>query len=81
MTPLVSKLIFQPSFLILFICLNLNLSKTAQTFVNIESGVLFTGSNNIRNGNNGTLFSLKNDFSTPASVQFYLPTKKTNNYV
>ena len=39
----------------------------AQTFVNIESGVLFTGLNNIRNGTNGTLFSLKNDLSTPPS--------------
>ena len=42
-----------------------NLSINAQTFVNIESGVLFTGLNNIRNGTNGTLFSLKNDLSTP----------------
>jgi hypothetical protein len=72
MNPLASKLIYQPSFWILFICLNLNLSTNAQTFVNIESGVLFTGSNNIRNGNNGTLFSLKNDFSTPASPFFRL---------
>ena len=39
----------------------------AQTFVNIESGVLFTGLNNIRNGTDGTLFSLKNDLSTPPS--------------
>ena len=39
----------------------------AQTFVNIESGLLFTGLNNIRNGINGTLFSLKNDLSTPPS--------------
>ncbi len=52
--------------------MNFNLSTNAQTFVNIESGVLFTGSNNIRNGNNGTLFSLKNDFSTPASPFFRL---------
>ena len=63
MNHLVSKLIFKPSFWILFSCLNLNLSTNAQTFVDIESGVLYTGSNNIRNGNNGTLFSLKNDFS------------------
>ncbi|MFT4662471.1 MAG: hypothetical protein ACI8XB_002761, partial [Patiriisocius sp.] len=72
MNHLASKLIFQPSFWILFICLNLNLSTNAQAFVNVESGVLFTGSNNIRNGNNGTLFSLKNDFSTPASPFFRL---------
>ena len=67
MNHLVSKLIFKPSFWILFSCLNLNLSTNAQTFVDIESGVLYTGYNNIRNGNNGTLFSLKNDFSTQKS--------------
>ena len=39
----------------------------AQPFVNLESGVFFTGINNIRNGNNGTVFSLKNDFQTPVS--------------
>jgi hypothetical protein len=47
--------------------LNLNLSANAQTFINFESGALFTGINDIRNGNNGTLFSLKNDFPTPVS--------------
>lgn len=72
MNHLASKFIYQPRFWILFICLNLNLSTNAQTFINIESGVLFTGFNNIRNGNNGTLFSLKNDFSTPASSFFRL---------
>ena len=54
-------------FLFVLICLTFNLSINAQTFVNIESGVLFTGLNNIRNGTNGTLFSLKNDLSTPPS--------------
>ena len=54
-------------FLFVLICLTFNLSINAQTFVNIESGVLFTGLNNIRNGINGTLFSLKNDLSTPPS--------------
>lgn len=53
--------------LFILICLTFNLSINAQTFVNIESGVLFTGLNNIRNGINGTLFSLKNDLSTPPS--------------
>jgi len=53
--------------LFILICLTFNLSINAQTFVNIESGVLFTGLNNIRNGTNGTLFSLKNDLSTPPS--------------
>ena len=52
---------------ILFICLNSNLSTNAQTFVNLESGAFFTDINDIRNGNNGTLFSLKNDFQTPVS--------------
>ena len=44
-----------------------SLSTNGQTFANIESGVLFTSVNNIRNGTNGKLFSLKNDFSTPPS--------------
>jgi hypothetical protein len=43
------------------------LSTNAQTFVNLESGAFFTDINDIRNGNNGTLFSLKNDFQTPVS--------------
>jgi hypothetical protein len=67
MNLLASRILFQPRFWILFICLNLNSYTKAQTFVNIELGVLFTGTNNIRNGNNGTLFSLKSDLSTPAS--------------
>ena len=58
---------FQSRFCIFFICLTFNLSMNAQTFFNIESGVLFTGLNNIRNGTDGTLFSLKNDLSTPPS--------------
>jgi hypothetical protein len=48
------------------------LSSNAQTFVNIESGALFTNINDIRNGYNGTLFSLKNDFQTPVSPFFRL---------
>ena len=67
MNYLTSKLFFPSIFWILFICLNFNLSTNAQTFVNLESGALFTDVNNIRNGNNGTLFSLKNDFQTPVS--------------
>ena len=65
MNHLTSKLVFQSRFWILFICLNFNLSTNAQTFINFESGALFTSINDIRIGNNGTLFSLKNDFSTP----------------
>ena len=51
----------------LFICLNSSLSTNAQAFVNLESGAFFTDINDIRFGNNGTLFSLKNDFQTPVS--------------
>lgn len=68
----ISKLVFQLKYLILFIFLNSNLYSNAQTFLNIESGVFFTGINDIRNGNNGTLFSLKNDFQTPVSPFFRL---------
>jgi len=68
MNHLSSKTFFQSRFWIFFICLTFSLSTNAQTFVNIESGVLFTGLNNIRNGANGTLFSLKNDLSTPPST-------------
>ncbi|MFN5422572.1 MAG: hypothetical protein ACK5AO_04840 [bacterium] len=64
---LISKLVFQSRYWILFISLNFNLSTNAQTFVNLESGAFFTYINDIRNGNNGTLFSLKNDFQTPVS--------------
>jgi hypothetical protein len=64
---LISKLVFQARYWILFICLNSSLSTNAQTFVNLESGAFFTAINDIRNGNNGTLFSLKNDFQTPLS--------------
>ena len=67
MNHLTSKLVIQSRFWILFICLNSNLSTNAQTFVNFESGTFFTDINDIRNGNNGTLFSLKNDFQTPVS--------------
>jgi hypothetical protein len=64
---LISKLVFQSRYWLLFICLNSNLSSNAQPFVNLESGGFFTGINDIRNGNNGTLFSLKSDFHTPVS--------------
>ena len=67
MTQLTSKLVLQSRFWFLFICFNFNLYSNAQTFINFESGALFTSINDIRNGNNGTLFSLKNDFSTSVS--------------
>ena len=53
--------------LTLFFFISFSLLINAQTFVNIESGVFFTGFNDIRNGTNGTLFSLKNDLLTPSS--------------
>ena len=67
MIHMISKLVFQPRYWILFICLNSNLYTNAQTFVNIESGALYTDVNDIRNGTTGTLFSLKNDFQTQVS--------------
>jgi hypothetical protein len=72
MNHLTSKLVSQSRFWILFIFLNANLSTNAQSFVNIESGALFTNINDIRNGINGTLFSLRNDFQTPVSPYFRL---------
>ncbi len=50
-----------------FICLHFCLYTNAQTFVDFESGALFVNVNDIRNGKNGTLFSLKDDFKTPIS--------------
>ena len=72
MNHLTFKLALQSRFWILFICLNFNLSSNAQYFFNIESGAFYTQINDIRNGNNGTLFSLKNDFQTPTSPFFRL---------
>ncbi len=67
MNQLTSKLALYSRFWILFIGLNSNLTANAQPFVNLESGAFYTGINTIRNGSNGTLFSLKNDFQTPVS--------------
>jgi len=53
--------------LFLLFFLNFSLSINAQTFFNFESGLFFIGFNDIRYGNNGTLFSLKNDLPTPSS--------------
>ena len=52
--------------LILLFSISFSLLINAQTFVNIESGIFFTGFNDIRNGSSGTLFSLKNDLPTPS---------------
>ena len=67
MNHLNSKLVFLSKYLILLICLNSNLNANAQAFVNLELGAFYTNINDIRNGNNGTLLSLKNDFNTPVS--------------
>ena len=67
MNHLAYKHALQSSFWILFICLKSNFSLKAQTFINLESGAFYTEINDIRNGNNGTLFSLKNDFQTTVS--------------
>jgi hypothetical protein len=67
MNHLNSKLVLMSKYLILFICLNSNLNANAQAFVNLELGAFLTNINDIRNGNNGTLLSLKNDFQTPVS--------------
>ncbi len=67
MNHLLSKFVFQSRFWILFVFLSSNLTTNAQTFVNLESGAFFTAINDIRNGTNGTLISLKNDFQIPAS--------------
>ena len=72
MKQMIAKLFFHSRYWILFILLIANLSTNAQTFVNLESGAFYTGMNDIRNGNNGTLFSLKNDFQTPVSPFFRL---------
>jgi hypothetical protein len=66
------SLVLQSRYWILFICLNFNLYANAQTFVNLESGAFFSEINDIRNGKNGTLFSLKNDFQTSVSPFFRL---------
>ena len=72
MNHLTAKLVLQSRYWVLFVCLSSIFSTKAQTFLNLESGVLFTTINDIRNGNNGTLFSLKNDFQIPVSSFFRL---------
>ena len=67
MNNLISKFGFLFRYWILFICLNSSMYTNAQAFVDLETGAFFTNVNDIRNGNNGTLFSLKNTFQTPLS--------------
>ena len=72
MNQLTLKLILQSRYWLLFICLHSIFFTNAQSFVNIESGALYTIMNDVRNGSNGTLFSFKNDFQTPVSPFFRL---------
>ena len=67
MNNLISKFVFPFRYWILFICLNTSVYSNGQAFVDLETGAFFTNINDIRNGNNGTLFSLKNTFKTPVS--------------
>lgn len=60
------KILFQLGFCVFFISLNFKVK--AQTFFNSESGVLFTSINTIKNGRNGTVFSLKKDLHTPPTL-------------
>jgi hypothetical protein len=70
MNHLMTKLLLRSIQWFLVIYLNSNLSINAQAFFNLESGAFYTNINDIRNGNNGTLFSLKNDFQTQVSPYF-----------
>ena len=72
MHALLYKLVSRSRYWILILCMNAGLTATAQPFANLESGVFYTGMNDIRNGSNGTLFSLKNDFQTAISPFFRL---------
>jgi hypothetical protein len=56
---------------ILFLTVALSLSVKAQAFIDLESGVVFPGYNDVRiPGDEGTLFSLKDDL-TPQNEFFY----------
>ena len=55
---------------IFFFSFNLTLTINAQRYVNAESGVLFTALNDIKNGSNGSIISLKDDLPTPPSLFF-----------
>lgn len=66
--PLSLKKVTQyPKISVFLFCLLFNYSAKAQYFANVETGIVATGFNTIRNGENGTFFSLKDDFNSPAS--------------
>ncbi|TXD51000.1 MULTISPECIES: hypothetical protein [unclassified Polaribacter] len=54
-------------FYFLILCVCFYFKTNAQYFVNIESGAVFTGLNDIRRGVDGTLLSLRNDLESPSS--------------
>ncbi len=56
MNHLMTKLLLRSIQWFLVIYLNSNLSINAQAFFNLESGAFYTNINDVRNGNNGTLF-------------------------
>ena len=55
---------------IFFFSFNFTLNINAQSYVNAESGVLFTALNDIKNGSNGSIISLKDDLPTAPSLFF-----------
>lgn len=64
-------LIFSISFLVLFFCLTI--SAKAQVLIDLESGLVFTGYNDVRiPGNQGTFFSLKDDLQAKTIIFYRL---------
>lgn len=61
---------FKIKICILFLCLGFSFQTTAQYFINLESGALFSESNSFREGANGTQFSLTDDLLSP-TVPFF----------
>ncbi len=53
--------------LVLVCALFFSVSSNAQLSIQLESGAVFTGLNDIRTGSDGDLFSLKTDLESPAS--------------
>lgn len=57
---------------ILLICLGFSFKTSSQYFINLETGALFSTSNDFREGANGTQFSLTDDLSSPTLPFFRL---------
>ena len=64
------KSVLRPELWILFLGFNLTLTINGQSFINVESGVLFTALNDIKNGSKGSIISLRDDLPTPPSLFF-----------